>query len=430
MRGHFERADGVACAAWAPHAAGGGQRAWAQTAGCVVASARGGDAVGTVQALAGLPGRLTRILVEVRPGQEGRVRSELTGLAAGRLTVAPADQDVRLLDEALGPGEQSSLFFAAIAGVLGFLLAFSAFLVTVPERRRAIAELRAAGTRGSAIVQMVLYQGLCLGADSDRGWAGGGLRRFCGRVCADAGISRGWIHVGEQHGPPRRHRCWSRGWEVSWRRAWLVSCRCLHCASTQRSTLGDARAGEVGSALGLGTAVRLTVAAGMLARFGVANSGVAVACAGMDVRRSPSRPAPGVSCSFSGVGSWARRLCRPLASPVRGAAPCSRIAARDDAAFACPRGDGTVALFGAVALGGACGDLVRGIARFQQLLRRSRHWIVTPNDSLLVNTFTLHNGQRRIRARSGVQSVSALQGQLLDVGNWRIWVLARPSSSP
>ncbi len=36
-------------------------------------------------------------------------------------------------------------------------------LLTVPERRQAIADLRLAGTRRSAIVQIVLFQALCLG---------------------------------------------------------------------------------------------------------------------------------------------------------------------------------------------------------------------------------------------------------------------------
>ena len=91
------------------------------------------------------------------------MRRELQALAGGRLKVAAADQDVALLRQALRPSNQASGFFAAIGALLGFLLAFNAMLLTVPERRQAIADLRLVGTRRSAIVQMVVFQALCLG---------------------------------------------------------------------------------------------------------------------------------------------------------------------------------------------------------------------------------------------------------------------------
>ena len=63
----------------------------------------------------------------------------------------------------LRPNDLSSEFFAAISALLGFLFAFNAMLLTAPERRRVIADLRLAGTRRTAIVEMVLFQALCLG---------------------------------------------------------------------------------------------------------------------------------------------------------------------------------------------------------------------------------------------------------------------------
>ena len=53
--------------------------------------------------------------------------------------------------------------FAAIGVLLGLLLAFNALLLTVPERRQAIADLRLTGIRRTAVVQMVLFQAVCLG---------------------------------------------------------------------------------------------------------------------------------------------------------------------------------------------------------------------------------------------------------------------------
>ena len=50
--------------------------------------------LGRMQQLSGLPGQITRIFVETQPGAEEKVRAEMQALAGGRLTVAPADQDV------------------------------------------------------------------------------------------------------------------------------------------------------------------------------------------------------------------------------------------------------------------------------------------------------------------------------------------------
>ena len=91
------------------------------------------------------------------------MRAELGRLAGGRVTVAAADQDVSLLREALRPSNQASDLFAGLSALLGFLFAFNAMLLTVPERREAIADLRLDGTPRAAIVQMVLFEALCLG---------------------------------------------------------------------------------------------------------------------------------------------------------------------------------------------------------------------------------------------------------------------------
>ena len=116
-----------------------------------------------LQRLAGLQRRVSRILVQVAPGRESAVRSELQTLAGGAIAVAAATQDVAALKQALRPSNQASDFFAAISALLGFLLAFNALLLTAPERRQSIAELRVEGQRRSAIVQMFVSQALFLG---------------------------------------------------------------------------------------------------------------------------------------------------------------------------------------------------------------------------------------------------------------------------
>ena len=70
---------------------------------------------------------------------------ELRVLARGRIDVTPADNELRLLDQAAQPNAQSTTLFAVISAMIGFLLALNAMLLTVPDRRRFIAELRTQG---------------------------------------------------------------------------------------------------------------------------------------------------------------------------------------------------------------------------------------------------------------------------------------------
>ena len=130
-----------------------------------------------LQTLAGLPHRVSRILIESQPGHRATVEHELRRLVDDTISVAPANQEVSLLSQALKPSNQASTLFAGLAALLGFLFAFNAILLTIPERRAAIADLRLDGTRRTAIIQMVIFQALCLGVVSS-------LARPTWRLCA------------------------------------------------------------------------------------------------------------------------------------------------------------------------------------------------------------------------------------------------------
>jgi putative ABC transport system permease protein len=116
-----------------------------------------------VQQLAGLNGRLTRIYVTPEPGREQHVEAGLRRLAGDRLNVRSAHFDVELFDRAALPTHASTtLFFAFSAGV-GFLFAFSAMLLTVPQRRRLIGDLRADGFGSRVVLQVLVLDALVLG---------------------------------------------------------------------------------------------------------------------------------------------------------------------------------------------------------------------------------------------------------------------------
>lgn len=382
-----------------------------------------------LQALAGFPHRVTRILVQTKPGHEARVRAELTSLAAGRLTVAPADQDVSLLHEALKPAEQASLFFAAISALLGFLFTFNAVLLTVPARRQAIADLRLSGTASSAIVQMVLFQALCLG-----------IAATLVGLIAGYGLSVGVF----AQTPNYLAKGFTLGTNTSIGATPLLVAGLggifATCIASMLPLL-DLRhgravgsvyleAGEPGNALGGRVALRLALTAAVLVVVRiVANSvwpSLALAwCALLAIAAVLCVPLlfAGVLNASEAIAErfQARLTLLPLATES-----LSETTLRSLALVA----TGAAALFGAVALGGARDDLVQGISGFAaHYSREGDLWVVTPNDNQGVTAFSSDNRQQRIAGLPGVRDIEALSGGLLDVGNRRVWVLAWPSHS-
>ncbi len=382
-----------------------------------------------LQRLAGFPHRVTRILIQTKPGQEGRVRTELTALAAGRLTVAPASQDVTLLHEALKPSEQASLFFAAISALLGFLFTFNAVLLTVPERRQAIADLRLRGAMSTAIVQMVLFQALCLGIAATLVGLLGGYALSVGVFTQTPSYLAKGFTLGTHTSIGATPLLVAGVGGV------LATCvaSMLPLLDLRRGRAVGAvflEAGEPGNYLGGRVALRLalTAAALVVIRI-VANSvwpSLALAwCALLAIAAVLCVP-----LLFAGVlnagEAIAHRFQNRLTLLPLALESLSETTLRSLALVA----TGAAALFGAVALGGARDDLIQGISGFAaHYAGEGNIWVATPNDNQAVTAFAAGNRERRIARVPGVRNVEALTGGLLDVGNRRVWVLAWPSTS-
>ncbi|HTW40732.1 MAG TPA: FtsX-like permease family protein [Solirubrobacteraceae bacterium] len=383
-----------------------------------------------LQALAGLHGRLSRILVQSAPGAEIRARSELERLAAGRLTVAPANQDVQLLHEALHPSEQASLFFAAISALLGFLLTFNAYLLTVPERRRAIADLRLRGVRSTAIMQMVLFQAFCLGV-----------------IATVVGLLVGYglsVDVFAQK-PSYLTNGFTLGTSTVVGTTPLlvagvggVLATCLASGvlllDLRRGRAANAmylEDGEPGNALGSRPAITLAVIAGAL----------------VIIRAEANSLWPSLALAWSAMLALAAVLCVPLLfACVLGLGeglvqrfharlrllPLALESLRETTLRALALvATGAAALFGAVALGGARDDLLRGIGGFAtHYAREGDIWVFTPHDNQAVLAFPPQRQQQLIARLPGVRTITTASGGLFDVGTRRVWLLAWPSNSP
>ncbi len=115
------------------------------------------------QRLTGMTGRLTSIYVRSQPRHDREVRAQLMRLADGRLNVDAADFTDALFHKAAEPTNQSTGLFSAISALVGFLFAFNALLLTVPQRRNLIEDLRLDGYTRKMIVEVLLFDALVLG---------------------------------------------------------------------------------------------------------------------------------------------------------------------------------------------------------------------------------------------------------------------------
>ena len=117
--------------------------------------------VAYAQQVGGMTGRVTRVFVQVQPGREAEVRAGLARLAAAwHLNLEPADFDATLFAVASTPAQQSEGLFSVISAIVGFLFAFNAMLLTVPERRRLIEAMRRRGATRRMTVQALMFDAL------------------------------------------------------------------------------------------------------------------------------------------------------------------------------------------------------------------------------------------------------------------------------
>jgi putative ABC transport system permease protein len=381
-----------------------------------------------LQTLAGQRGRISRILIETKPGAEASVREALAAITGGRLTVARADQDLALLHQALGPSDQASGLFAAISALLGFLFAFNAMLLTAPERRQTIADLRVDGTRRGAIAQMVVFQALCLGVVA----SAVGLLAGYGLAVGLFHQSTGYLSQAFTLGSAT----------VVGATPLLIALACglvATClgASTplldlRRGRASDAAYGDdaaPGNQLGDDTRNRLTALALALlalasALFALVPSAALAACVLLALATMLAVPMAlaGVMRVAAFVGERYQRLTLvPVALTGLRATTLRSMALA---------ATGAVALFGCLALGGARGDLLRGIGQVaHRFSGDAQLWVISPQDNQATVPFLPRDYAARVAALPAVSSVGAYQGSFFDWGDRRPWIIARPAGA-
>ncbi len=375
-----------------------------------------------VQELVGAPGRISRIFVWAQPGREASVVKQLDRISAGRLNVGPADSTVRRLEGVTSPNDQSTELFAAISVML---FAFNAMLLTIPERRRFIVELRTQGFTPAQVIATLLFQAAVLGlAASGVGLVVGDIlsRSLFGSIPTYLSFT---FPVGTQRIVPLSAVLVAVGAGVG--ASVLAAARSF--ADLHRGRAIDAvyqEHGEIGEGLGGSLRHRLLLASGVLAALAAGLAVTAPAATMVAV----AALAAAVLCTVPTLFAIVTRLIEVLARRLKqNMLVVALIGAQSTmtrsiavAAIA------TAAVFGSVTLGGARDDLIHGLfAGYADHLDTADVWVTTAGRSLTTDSFQISPGKlARLRRDHALASVRIYQGGMYDIGERRIWVIARP----
>jgi putative ABC transport system permease protein len=376
------------------------------------------------QKLADMNGRITRIFVEPRRGRDREVRAGLVRLAGRHLNVRPADFEATLFRQAARPTDQSTVLFSAICALVGFLFAFNALLLTVPQRRNLIEDLRMDGYTGQMIVKVLLFDALALGVLASL--VGLLLGSLLSVAFFDA--NPGYLSLGFPVGSQRI---------VTWQNVAIA-------------LVGGPAAACFGVLAPLHREIRLPLASALSrptrqaagARWSVL---VGVACLALTTAILLATPQDAIVGMVSLTVALLLLLPVALASVVAGfdwlrsfgtgVSPylaVIELRARSNRARSLAiSATGAIAVFGSVAIQGAHSNLQQGLDRLvHQLSAAAELWVIPPGAQNLLGTTPFPGIDTSGIARlQGVASIEPFRAGLLDYDDRRVWVLGPPSSA-
>jgi len=373
------------------------------------------------QEMTGLHARLSRILVQPRPGTETRVRAALTQLAAGRLNVESTAYDGTLFAKAAAASNQSSALFAMISALVGFLFAFNAMLLTVPQRRRLIADLRRDGYTARTVIAVLLLDAVILGA-----------------VACVLGLALGdelSIHLFHSD-PAFLSLAFAVGSArvVSWQSVALaVGGGMLAAMVAVLSPLRDVLARDPLAAIAprrrqqhAGSPARLALAGGVCL---VAGTAIVLASPQLAILAMVPLVAAlllELPLALTATLALARRAAGAITSVVPHIAVMELEAAGGRALAVAATG--AIAVFGSVAIQGAHGDLLAGLNEAAGEANAFTDVWVSPAGSynLLSTASFVPTQQSRLEHVAGVRAVRVYRSGLLDFGERRALVIAPP----
>ncbi|MGH2879975.1 MAG: ABC transporter permease [Solirubrobacteraceae bacterium] len=394
-----------------------------QAIGPVASSPIAVGLLSTVQNLTGLHGRVTDVFVRPLPGAEREVGRELHTIAAGKLDIFKADRELSVLAATAKPAEQSVLLFAAVSAMVGFLLAFNAMLLTMPERRRSIAELRTQGFGSRQIMVIVASQAVILGLLASV--AGIGLGLVVSRVLFDRVPT--YLTFAFPIGPH----------QIIPTSAILLAIACGVLSALLACSPILAKRGQPSDSTAEGGEPGQGISPTVASLCGLTGAGLIV----LVTMLALAAPSLAVICGTLLAISMLLLLPTTLLFLLRLLAPMSEHVRKSMLALAVIElratatraivlaGIAALAVYGSVTIEGARGDLITGLdSAVTEYLDSADVWVTTSNNFLTIDRFRAHRLIAAISKQRDVSSVRVYQGGLLDVGTRRLWIRARPPS--
>ena len=385
--------------------------------------------LGEAQRFTGMTGKVSRILVKPRVGEDGEVQAGLERVAAGRLNVRPANFDAAVFRQAEGPTVQSTELFSAISALVGFLFAFNAMLLTVPQRRNLIADLRLDGYTPIEIVEVMLFDVLALGVVGTLVGLGLGSLLSQNLLQSQPGYLSLAFPVGSLH-------------IVNWQSVAIAAAGGLLAAIIgvivplrgdifgyhplgSRAPKGPKR---VRSILAVAGGVACTVLTTAILLRGIATVGVAVlAFASLTLAMLLILPV-----AFSATMVVLERLQRPVMGVSSRIALIELLSGTTRARSLAIAATGAIAVYGSVAIEGAHGNLRSGLTRSAVDLSLGTDLWVSPSGraTTLATTPFEDRYAGALEGLSDVSRVAVYRGGFLDLGDRRVLVLAPPKTDP
>ncbi len=372
------------------------------------------------QEIAGMDGRVSRILVQSAGGAQSKVRAALTVLASGHLNVESTSYDGTLFAKAATASNQSTALFSVISALVGFLFAFNAMLLTVPQRRRLVADLRRDGYTPLTVIAVLLLDALALGT------IGCALGLALGEELS--------IHLFHSN-PAFLSLAFAVGSQriVSWQSVAIATGGGMLAAtvavlSPLRDILSRDPLAAISPREGSGTRTGRRRALAGLACLAVATTLLLA---------KPDAAIPGMvllvgalllelPIVLSATLVAVKRIGSLFVSPIPHVATMELGAARARAVAIAATG--AVAVFGSVAIQGAHGDLLRGLEGAARDTNAATDIWVSPAGSynLLHTTPFTPTAAVRLARLPGVRAVQLYRGGLLNYGYRRVLVDAPP----
>jgi putative ABC transport system permease protein len=380
------------------------------------------------QTITGMPKQVNQVLIAPQPGHKRQVTDELRALAGNTIDVGAADNELRLAETAAAPVNRSTSLFVAIAAMVGFLLALNAMLLTIPERRRAIADMRIQGFGASQILAIVAFQAMALG-----------LGASCVGIVAGDLLARTLFHEVPSYlataFPVTDNQTVHATTVVV-----AFGCGLLAALLVSLSPIFDLRSdrpvdavfhetGEPGQAIADRTTFRaaaLGVALIVLVSISVMLDAALTILGGVVL-------ALATLCLLPLLFRTASRLLRRFARRYHGGMVAVAAIEMDGTATRsiALAGVAALAVYGVVAVGGTRRDLLRGLDNaIVEEWGSAPVWITPDGNIFDADSFRLKGQLNPLtQSHDGIASVHIHQGGFLDIGTHRLWIRAVPPNN-